>query len=177
MSQDGSNRGGSSVGGRDIGRASFRINPANALGIDADATRSKLVAIALSKPESYYKLRDTAINAITRNLAVEIYDMYFDILTDGIIPNKDGEDENPGLGYAALGEGTFQLVYPDVAGTPYQGQPFKPNLPEKSVNVICAKISDQIKSIARNIIEEILPINHLEMSQKKQIDIMKAKGI
>ena len=40
------------VSGRDIGRASFRINPANALGIDADATRSKLVAIALSKPES-----------------------------------------------------------------------------------------------------------------------------
>jgi hypothetical protein len=165
------------VSSRDNGRASFRINPANALGIDADATRSKLVAIALSKPESYYKLRDTAINAITRNLAVEIYDMYFDILTDGIIPNKDNEDENKQLGYANLGEGTYQLIYPDVDGTPYQGQPFRPNLPEKSVNIICARISDQIKSIARNIIEEILPINHLEMSQKKQTDIMKAKGI
>ena len=166
-----------SVSGRDIGRASFRINPANALGIDADATRSKLVAIALSKPESYYKLRDTAINAITRNLAVEIYDMYFDILTDGVIPNKDQESENKELGYKSITETSFQLIYPDVAGTPYAGQPFRPNLPEKSVNIICARISDQIKSIARNIIEEILPINHLEMSQKKQTDIMKAKGI
>ena len=162
----------------DIIRTTFRMNPSNALGIDSDATRSKLVAIALSKPESYYKLRDTAINAITRNLAVEIYDMYFDILTDGIIPNKEQNGANPSLGYAeGEGDGTFQLVYPDVEGTPYRGLPFRPSLPEKSVNIICAKISDQIKSIARNIIEEILPINHLEMSQKKQMDILKARGI
>ena len=46
-------------------RASFRIDPANALGIEADQTRSKLIALALSKPENYYKLRDTAINSIT----------------------------------------------------------------------------------------------------------------
>ena len=34
-------------------RANFRINPANALGIEADQTRSKLIALALSKPENY----------------------------------------------------------------------------------------------------------------------------
>jgi hypothetical protein len=37
-------------------RANFKINPANALGIDADETRAKLIALALSKPENYYSL-------------------------------------------------------------------------------------------------------------------------
>ena len=71
-------------------RANFRINPANALGIEADQTRSKLIALALSKPENYYKLRDTAVNAITKNLANTIYDLYWDILTQGLVPRIGG---------------------------------------------------------------------------------------
>jgi hypothetical protein len=70
-----------------------------------------------------------------------------------------------------------QLIYPDVAASPYQGLAFNPNLPEKEVNIICSKISDQIKQIGRSVIEEIMPMNHLEMAQKKQVDILKAKGI
>jgi hypothetical protein len=160
------------------GRASFRINPSNALGIEADQTRSKLIALALSKPENYYKLRDTAVNAITSNLANTIYDMYWDILTEGLIPKTEG-DPDPTEGYAGVdGDAThWQLVYPDIAGSPYKGLPFEPKLPEKEVNIICSKISDQIRQIARNIIEEIMPMNHLEMAQKKQVDILKARGI
>ncbi|MFN9908562.1 MAG: hypothetical protein ACK56F_20940, partial [bacterium] len=60
---------------------------------------------------------------------------------------------------------------------PYAGDPFEPKIPEKEVNIICSKISDQIRQIARNIIEEIMPMNHLEMAQKKQVDILKARGI
>ena len=127
-------------------RASFKINPANALGIDADATRSKLIALALSKPESYYKLRDTAINSITRQLATQIYDMYWDILTVGVIPPIDGEQANPAYGSENQGrrDNKWQLVFPDVNGSPYAGEDFEPNIPEKEVNIICSKISDQI---------------------------------
>jgi len=158
-------------------RASFRIDPANALGIEADQTRSKLIALALSKPENYYKLRDTAVNAITKNLAVTIYDMYWDILTEGLIP-KFEDDEAPQLGFRDTGaDGAYQLCFPEVAGSPYSGDMFKPKIPEKEVNIICSKISDQIRQIARNIIEEIMPMNHLEMAQKKQVDILKARGI
>ena len=70
-----------------------------------------------------------------------------------------------------------QLVYPEVVGSPHAGLAFNPNLPEKEVNIICSKISDQIKQIGRSVIEEIMPMNHLEMAQKKQVDILKAKGI
>ena len=159
-------------------RANFRINPANALGIEADQTRSKLIALALSKPENYYKLRDTAVNAITKNLANTIYDLYWDILTEGLIPRYEGESANEVEGFAdGDDEKHFQLIFPNVAGSPYAGTPFTPKIPEKEVNIICSKISDQIRQIARNIIEEIMPMNHLEMAQKKQVDILKARGI
>ena len=159
-------------------RANFRIDPANALGTEADQTRSKLIALALSKPENYYKLRDTAINSITKNIAVAIYDLYFDILTEGLIPRYPREIEDPELGFIdGPVDDKFQLIFPDVANSPYAGQRFTPKIPEKQVNIICSQISDQIRQIARNIIEEIMPMNHLEMAQKKQVDILKARGI
>ena len=156
-------------------RANFKINPANALGIDADETRAKLIALALSKPENYYKLREIAIQAITRKLAVETYDLYWDILTQGLVPRMAGAGAGTGLRDAA--DGKSQLLFPGVAPSPYADMPFTPHLPEKEVNIICIKISDQIKQIGRNVIEEIMPMNHLEMAQKKQVDILKAKGI
>ena len=159
-------------------RANFKINPTNALGIDADETRAKLIALALSKPENYYKLREIAIQAITRKLAVETYDLYWDILTEGLIPRYENERANEVEGFADADDvNHFQLIFPNVAGSPYAGTPFTPKIPEKEVNIICSKISDQIRQIARNIIEEIMPMNHLEMAQKKQVDILKARGI
>ncbi|MFN9908650.1 MAG: hypothetical protein ACK56F_21415, partial [bacterium] len=89
------------------------------MGIEADQTRSKLIALALSKPENYYKLRDTAVNAITKNLAVTIYDMYWDILTEGLIPVFE-DTEAPERGFRDTGvAGAYQLCFPDVAGSPY----------------------------------------------------------
>ena len=145
------------------------------MGIDADETRAKLIALALSKPENYYKLREIAIQAITKKLACDIYDLYWDILTEGLVPRIGSASS--GGGYRDASAGKTQLLYPGVAPSPYADTPFTPNLPEKEVNIICSKISDQIKQIGRNVIEEIMPMNHLEMAQKKQVDILKAKGI
>ena len=160
-------------------RSNFRLyNPANALGIDADEVRGKLISLALSKPESYYKLRETAIRSITKRLATDVYNMYFDILSEGIIPYEP-EDRAASLGDRVMRNGVAktQLIFPTTFNSPYAGQNFAPSLPEKEINVLCSKISDQIKQIGHNIIEEIMPINHLQMSQQKQTDILKAKGI
>ena len=78
-------------------RANFKINPANALGIDADETRAKLISLALSKPENYYKLREIAIQAITRKLAIETYDLYWDILTSWVVAASKSHSVNPAL--------------------------------------------------------------------------------
>ena len=159
--------------------SNFRVNPANALGIEADETRSKLIALALSKPENYYKLRDAAISAITKNLACSTYNLYWDILTEGKVPASVGDKADRGDPLRRINENFNQLTFPGEKGTgsPYAEDPFQPNLPEKEVNIICSKISDQIKQIGRNVIEEIMPINHLSMAQNKQMDILKTKGI
>ena len=144
----------------------FRVRPENALGIEADETRSKLISLALSKPENYYLLRDAAISSITKNIAILIYDMYWDILTTGKVP---GIITGAAFGSTETRPDKTQLIYPD-------GPPFSPNLPEKEVNIICSKISDQIKQIGRNVVEEIMPLNHLELARNKQIDILKTRG-
>ena len=155
--------------------SNFKVNPSNALGIDADETRSKLISLALSKPESYYKLRAAAIKSITKEIAILVYNMYWDILTVGQIPIC-AEDRGNGIG-GRITAARSQLIFPEILGSPYSGQAFTPNLPEKECNIICSKISDKLKSIGQEIVESILPMNHLEMAQQKQVDILKAKDI
>jgi hypothetical protein len=158
-------------------RANFRIDPANALGIEADETRSKLIALALSKPENYYKLRDKAISSITKTLATVVYDMYYNILTEGLIPRYPRDDEDPEQGFRdSTDDSHFQLCFPEILNSPYAGEPFKPKIPEAQVNQKCSEISDQIRQIGKSVVEQIMPMNHLDMAQKKQVDIMKARG-
>ena len=158
-------------------RANFRINPANALGIESDENRAKLISLALSKPENYYKLRSTVISAVTKEMATRIYDLYFDILTEGYIPRYDGQARSTENGINDGPDGDrWQLCFPTGLGSPYAGQPFTPKLPEAEVNIRCSQISDQIREIAHDIVERIMPMNHLEMAQKKQTSILEARG-
>ena len=40
------------------GGSVFKVNPANALGIESEQAKSKLIALALTNPANYHKLRD-----------------------------------------------------------------------------------------------------------------------
>jgi len=162
-------------------RARFKINVANALSIESDAVRAKLLSLALSKPENYYKLRDSAINSVTRNMASKIYDIYWDILTDGVVEKDDpAQAAAPANGLKALpgarGATHFQLCFPDVANSPYANVDFQPKLPERAVNIKCSEIAETIKGIAHEIIELIMPMDHLKMAQEKSIDLLRVRG-
>jgi len=61
-------------------------------------------------------------------------------------------------------------------GGPFEGLKFEPKLPENQINILCSKISFQIKEIGENVIQQILPMNHLDLAQNKQIDILATKG-
>ena len=50
------------------GGSVFKVNPANALGIESEQAKSKLIALALTNPANYHKLRDAAIASITKKL-------------------------------------------------------------------------------------------------------------
>ena len=159
-------------------RANFRINPANALGLEAEENRSKLVALALSKPENYHKLKAKVYNSVTTVLATEIYDMYWDLLTLGRIKRYVGEVPNTADGWDGIAGNVeqWQLVYPAGANMPFSGQPFQPKLPEAEVNICCSEISEEIKTIAKRIIQKIMPDDHLKLAQQKEVDLINARG-
>lgn len=129
----------------------FKVSAKNQLGLEFQKTRAKLLSLALSKPEDYFKLREEVITAITENSVEKAYEAYWDLLTEG----KFGDD---------------QLNWPD-------GNPFKPNLPESEVNRFALKVANAIKEIAEEAVDEILPMDVDELAKKRSKSILEAKNV
>ena len=134
-------------------RSVFKFSAKNQLGLDFQKTRAKLLSLALSKPEDYFKLREEVITAITENSVEKAYEAYWDLLTEG----KFGDD---------------QLYYPAPDGTPFQ-----PRLPESEVNRFALKVANAIKEIAEEAVDEILPIDIDELAKKRSKSILEAKNV
>ena len=130
----------------------FKVDPKNQLGLNFQKTRSQLLSLALSKPESYFKLRADCIEKITEASVEKIYDDYWNLLTDGKDPT-----------------GT-QIQFPD-------GGAFSPNLPEATVNKFALKVASAVKDIAEEAIEEILPMEYQELAKNKQKELLKVRGL
>ena len=132
-------------------RSVFKVSAKNQLGLEFQKTRAKLLSLALSKPEDYFKLREEVITAITENSVEKAYEAYWDLLTEG----KFGDD---------------QLTWPD-------GNPFQPNLPESEVNRFALKVANAIKEIAEEAVDEILPMDIDELAKKRSKSILEAKNV
>lgn len=161
MSEDGgerlaaqSNRGG---GAREYRNSPFYVNPTNALGLEQQATRSELLALALSKPANYFQLRALVVKSITEDSVSEIYNTYWDILKDGLYNG-----------------GSSQLQYTDAAGTVRN---FRPNLPEAEINKFALKVASAIKDIAEEAVDEILPLRYNDLAVHTSKGLLKSKGV
>ena len=130
----------------------FKVNPRNQLGLEFQKTKSKLLSLALSKPEDYFTLRANCIEKITESSVQKVYDDYWNLLTEGLDPNSD------------------QIKYPN-------GDDFVPNLPEATVNKFCLKVASAIRDIAEEAIEEILPMEFQDLARNKQKELLKVKGL
>ena len=133
-------------------RSVFNFSAKNQLGLDFQKTRAKLLSLALSKPDNYFKLREQVISAITKNSVEGAYNAYWDLLTEGK--------------YAG-----GQLNWPDGSGE------FKPNLPESEVNRFALKVANAIKEIAEEAVDEILPMDVDELAKKRSKSILEAKNV
>jgi hypothetical protein len=134
--------------------SNFKVNPKNILGLDARKTKSKLLALALSKPEEYYKLREEVIEQLTSEAVDGVYETYWNVLTNGRIPGK-----NP-------------IIIPDGSGTP-----FSPNLPESDVNKFALKVANAIYEISSEAVEAILPMKFKQLAIEQQEELLTEKGI
>ena len=132
----------------------FKVSAKNQLGLDFQKTRSKLLSMALSKPEDYFNLRERVITAITESSVEGAYNAYWDLLTEGK-------------------HATGRITWGAAGG----GGNFEPHLPESEVNRFALKVANAIKEIAEEAVDEILPMDIDELAKKRSKSILEAKNV
>jgi hypothetical protein len=69
---------------------------------------------------------------------------------------------------------TDPTTYKNQAGTDV---PFFPNLPEHLINQFATKAARTIEDICEEAVSLILPDDYLQLSQNRQKDILRSKGM
>jgi hypothetical protein len=133
----------------------FYIDIKNELGLDYKRVRGDLLALSLSRPSNYYDLRTKVITGVTERMVENIYTMFWELLRNG----KYGDDAT---------------TYKNQAGTDV---PFFPNLPEHLINQFATKAARTIEDICEEAVSLILPDDYLQLSQNRQKDILRSKGM
>ena len=133
----------------------FFININNEIGLNYKRVRGSLLALSLSKPSNYYDLRTKIVDKITETSVHDIYLRFFNILRNGMVDNS-------------------QMTYNDLDGRP---SAFVPQLPEHLINEFATKCARTIEEMCEECINLILPEDYLQLSQNRQKDILKSKGI
>jgi len=140
---------------RNVQESKFFIDIKNELGLDYKRVRGDLLALSLSKPSNYYDLRTGVITSITEQMVQQIYMMVWQLLRNGQV-------------------GSDQIQYKNVAGTPV---PFIPQLPEHLINSFATKAARTVEDICEEAVALILPDDYLQLSQNRQKDILRSKGM
>jgi hypothetical protein len=139
----------------DIKTSKFFIDIKNELGLDYKRTRGDLLALSLSKPSNYYDLRTFIISGVTEKMVETIYGMFWELLRNGKI-------------------GTDPTTYKNVTGGDVR---FIPNLPEHLINQFATKAARTIEDLCEEAVQLILPDDYLQLSQNRQKDILRSKGM
>ena len=129
------------------------INVLNELGLKQRETQSKLLSVALAKPENYYALRDDVEKKVLQSITENVYKLFKDLLSDG----KVGEE---------------QIIYKDANGN---NQNFVPNLPFSDVQAFALDVAELIESKCEEAIEVILPRDKNQLAINKQRSLLKAR--
>ena len=139
----------------DLNQSKFYINIKNELGLDYKRVRGDLLALSLSKPSNYYDLRTKVISNVTEEMVQRIYTMFWELLRNGKI-------------------GATQVTYNNILGTDTM---FIPQLPEHLINQFATKAARTIEDICEEAVSLILPDDYLQLSQNRQKDILRSKGM
>jgi hypothetical protein len=139
----------------DLNESKFYINIKNELGLDYKRVRGDLLALSLSKPSNYYDLRTKVISDVTEKMVQNVYTMFWELL-------RNGKIETDQLEYVPIGGGS---------------KPFIPQLPEHLINQFATKAARTIEDICEEAVSLILPDDYLQLSQNRQKDILRSKGM
>ena len=115
----------------------FKVETSNYLGFEYEEYLNELMALAVSKPSDYYKIRAETLKALKTDVITAVYNTYYSLLTEGVINEKN-----------TLGG-------------------LKPAYPQQKASQFSLAASKTINEILNSALEIILPANHLDVAKMK----------
>ena len=128
----------------------FKVTPKNILGLEAQKFKSKLLALALSEPSTYFELRDEVYQKIVETNVQQAYNLSWSILTDGVV-------------------GGTQIKVRNKAGADFN---FTPKLPESEVNTFALEVAEAVKDIAERAVERVMPLEYKDLAVRRSKEIL-----
>jgi hypothetical protein len=113
----------------------YSVKPSNYLGMEYEAYKSDLYALAISKPSEYFRLRKNVIQSVKTDAVGNIYTTFKNILSEGKSLN---------------GSPLIQTT---------DGTQYKPNYMNQDIGIIALKAAKTLDKILDEVIEIILPQN------------------
>ena len=116
----------------------FQVDTSDYLGFQYEEYLNNLMAIAMSKPADYYKIRADTLKLLKQVVVKTVYDTYYGLLTTGKIGNE----------------------------TPL-GANLVPHYPQQKASQFALGASKTINDILNSALDIILPSNHLDVAKLK----------
>ena len=123
---------------------SFNVDPNNFLGLDAKTFKNTLYRIALSKPNTYFKIRQDVETKLKKQVIANMYQNIKTMLSEGVI---DGQ----------------QVIFDE------NGNPLRPNMPEQVIVNHNLGLARTLNEALDSIIEELLPLDFERILKGKLI--------
>jgi hypothetical protein len=115
----------------------FQVDTSDYMGFKYEEYLNELMAIAMSEPKKYYKMRADTLKALKQGIITQVYTTYYNLLTTGVV----GSDE------------TLEGL--------------KPCYPQQRASQFSLSASKTINEILNSALDIILPANHLDVAKMK----------
>ena len=115
----------------------FEVDTSDYLGFQYEEYLNNVMAIAMSKPAEYYRMRAATLKALKQVVVKQVYETYYKLLTIGQI---NGTNTLDGL---------------------------IPHYPQQKASQFALGASKTINEILNSALDIILPSNHLDVAKLK----------
>ena len=126
------------------GTMNWKVDVSNYMGHKYEQYKNKLYAKALTKPSSYFDTQSDVIEALNKEIAQKVYDIFYNLLTLGKLPNDKGN-------------------------LSIDGDVLVPAWPSQAATTFALEASNEIDQIISKCVGIILPQNIVDIS-KMQIE-------
>ena len=134
----------------------FKVDTSNFLGLSNARYKNDLLKLALTKPEDYFKLRATVLEAITENQVKTMFNTFYFVMTTGFVGTNDA-----GAGGTNAGAGI------KGGGADGNADVFVPNMAYQEVSDFALDASKTIQSICEDCVEKLLPLNYRDLAESR----------